>query len=65
MQALGETYRQEAFDVDPDHWLTFNCRYCKNIATCGLYKGLVNMQERVEFTSTTICCPWLRVTSSF
>jgi hypothetical protein len=48
------------FSPDPDQWLGHNCKYCKNKVTCDLYKGLIDSQKELEFTSTSLDCPWLR-----
>ena len=63
MQTLGKVDRKDTpvmFRPDPDKWLAFNCRYCKNIATCSLYRSLIDSQKNLGFESTSYVCPWLR-----
>jgi len=61
MQTLGEIDREDTgcFDIDPDLWIAHNCRYCKNIATCSLYRGLID-HTKEEFNSNSLDCPWVR-----
>jgi hypothetical protein len=61
LSEMGKVNRET--EVDPVHWINYNCAYCKNTRTCELYDAIQFFFLKggdLAFTANTVECPWLR-----